>query len=239
MSIRINNFTIKSGSIHRPSSIDSYTKVLLRFNGTGGSTTFTDEKGHVFTPYGNAKISMAQSKFGGSSGEFDGNCDSIKTPYVANDFNLSTADFTLETWAYFRTVTQYRMLVGRWSGVGVNYEQCYALRAGPSGRYSFVYTVDGVNNNAIEMAGTGSITLNVWQHWAVSRQGSTLRLFIDGNCIVSGSISGGNIYNSNVNGFTVGGANNNTDCSDVYLDDLRLSVGIARYTSNFIPPAAL
>ena len=242
MSLQIHNFNITSGNIVPSSQMDSYAqyvRVLLKFDGANGSTTFTDAKGHTFTPYGNAKISTTQSKFGGSSGDFDGTNDSIKTP-DAPEFNLSTANFTMEAWVYFRQVKNYTMIAGKWSGFGINNGQCYALRINGSGQHAFAYTTNGVNNNGTDLSGTGSVAINVWQHWAVSRVGNTLKLFLDGNQIATGTISGsGTIYNSNANGFTLGGANNNTDCANAYIDDFRLTVGQARYTSNFTPPGSL
>src|SRR5689334_6463249 len=47
---------------------DSYTKALLHFNGSDGSTTFTDESGKTWSVNGDAQIDTAQSEFGGASG---------------------------------------------------------------------------------------------------------------------------------------------------------------------------
>ena len=58
---------------------DTYTKSLLHFNGSDGSTTITDESGKTWTAYDNAQIDTAQSKFGGASMLLDGVGDYIKT----------------------------------------------------------------------------------------------------------------------------------------------------------------
>ena len=75
--------------------------LLLNFDGANNSTTFTDSSSynHTGTAYGNAKISITQSKFGGSSGYFDGTGDYVQFPYNSI-FDLSSGDWTLEAWFY-------------------------------------------------------------------------------------------------------------------------------------------
>jgi hypothetical protein len=67
---------------------------LLHFDGSDGSTTFTDVTGTIWTANGNAQIDTAQSVFGGASGLFDGTGDFITTP-DATKFSLSNADFCI------------------------------------------------------------------------------------------------------------------------------------------------
>ncbi|MGE3298622.1 MAG: phage tail protein, partial [Porticoccaceae bacterium] len=64
---------------------------LLHMDGTNGSTTFTDQKGHTFTATGNAQISTAQSKFGGASALFDGTGDLVSSADHA-DWALGAGD---------------------------------------------------------------------------------------------------------------------------------------------------
>jgi hypothetical protein len=80
---------------------DSFTKVLLHFDGLDASTTFTDNNAggsaHAWRAAGNAQIDTAQFKFGGSSGLFDGSADYVSTP-DSSDFTLSSKVFTIECW---------------------------------------------------------------------------------------------------------------------------------------------
>src|SRR5690606_29617491 len=77
-------------------------KVLLHFEGSDGSATFTDSNiggaAKTWTANGNAQIDTAQSKFGAASGLFDGTGDYITTP-DHNDFTLGSSDFTIDFWA--------------------------------------------------------------------------------------------------------------------------------------------
>src|SRR5690606_34123168 len=82
-----------------PSSTDPYwssVSSLLHFNGSNGSTTFTDEKGVGWTASGDAEISTAQSKFGGSSLSLDGTGDWLDASNAG--FTFGTGDFTIEAW---------------------------------------------------------------------------------------------------------------------------------------------
>ena len=83
--------------------------LLLHGNGTNGSTTITDSSPSpkTVTAVGNAQISTAQSKFGGSSIAFDGTGDYLSVP---NDgtLQMGSVDFTIEFWIYFNSLSGYQ-----------------------------------------------------------------------------------------------------------------------------------
>jgi len=76
---------------------------------------------------------------------------------------------------------------------------------------------------------TTSITHGTWYHIAGVRSGSNCMLFKNGILQQSGTAS------DNISGtaITIGGSSSSYS---FYLDELRLSKGIARWTSNFTPP---
>jgi hypothetical protein len=83
------------------STVDSYTKVLLHFDGADATTAFPDDApttvAHTWTAAGNAQVDTADSKFGGASLLLDGVGDWVTTVDSA-DFTLGTSDFTIECW---------------------------------------------------------------------------------------------------------------------------------------------
>ncbi|MGQ3180207.1 MAG: hypothetical protein ACT6SC_21675, partial [Blastomonas fulva] len=84
---------------------------LLHFNGTSGSTTFTDQKGRAWTGFGNAQITTAGSVFGGGALALDGNGDWIETA-TSTDF-VFAGDFTIECWLRLAAqTTNYMSLLG-------------------------------------------------------------------------------------------------------------------------------
>lgn len=201
---------------------DSYTKLLLHFNGTNGSTTFTDASGsaHSVTANGSAQISTAQSKFSGASGVFDGS--SYLTIPSSTDFDLGTGDFTIDFWARFNGSPGAQVFVDRGNG------QAFAVRRGGDGVLKF-------ENAGNEIGVSWSPNASQWYHIAVTRAGSTVRVFVDGAQVASGTNS------NNITGtqsLYVGQFQSWGNPFNGWMDELRISKGIARWTSNFTPPAS-
>ena len=97
-------------------SCDEYfysNSLLLHMDGANNSTTFTDNSINNFTPtvFGNAKISTAQSVFGGSSLLLDGSVDYLSYASNAN-FDYGTDDFTIEGWFRSTNVSLLQTIFG-------------------------------------------------------------------------------------------------------------------------------
>ena len=192
---------------------------LLHFNGTDASTTFTDEKSHTFTPAGNAQIDTAQSKFGGASGLFDGTGDYISTPSSA-DFAYGTGDFTWEVWVRLAVTTGNQYILDHGSNGGtLAYNGGLTYYNPTTGTGSVLYTTKPL------------LSANTWYHIAATRASGTTRLFVDG--VLKASASDSNNYGSQTlrfgdyggGGFGLNG----------WLDDARITKGVARYTADFTP----
>ena len=91
---------------------------------------------------------------------------------------------------------------------------------------------------------TGSISTNTWTHIAFTKQGTSIRLFINGSLDTTTtlSMSGGTIVGRSNQQINIGADSNSTTSPTRrivgYIDDLRITKGIARYTSTFTPPAS-
>lgn len=209
--------------------IDSYTKLLLHCNGSDASTTFTDSEitPKTMTANGNAQIDTAQSKFGGASGLFDGTGDTVTTGDNA-DWDFGTGAFTIDFWVRFNSVAQARLLeIGNKGtiGIGIMYE------TPPSG----IHLV--INGTTITFS-TWTPSANTWYHVAVVRSGSSLYVFIDGTQLGSTETNSADISGS-TEGFICGGWNSiTTQNLNGWLDEVRVSKGIARWTGNFTPETA-
>jgi hypothetical protein len=83
-------------------------------DGANNSTTFTDSSLTPKTVFanGDAKISTAQSKFGGSSAYLDGNGDHLSIPN-SSDFEFGSGDFTIEFWAYVTALKGYQAFIAK------------------------------------------------------------------------------------------------------------------------------
>lgn len=196
--------------------------LLLHFDGTDGSTTFTDNSPSpkTVTVYGNAHIETDQSQFGGASGAFDGNGDYLTVPAAAFTF---AGDFTIECWVYLNAASGY---------VPIMEGRAYATYSNfICGLYP--NNIDFVTNVG-RLTATDTLAINTWHHIAVTRASGVIRLFTNG--VVNAETF------SYATDITPAAANvrigNNVDGNFLngYLDDIRITKGVARYTDNFTPP---
>jgi len=216
---------------------DEYTKLMLHFNGADASTTFTDEIGHIFTANGNAQLDTAQKKFGTASGLFDGTGDWIDTPDHA-DFTLSSGEFTEDFWVRRAGIDSRQLICGQGNDGGGYVAIWVEFRVDNTVRAVMMKNDDTTPYSIIS---TGTITDSNWHHIAFVRDNTgtdTLRLFIDGS--VDGTVSCDDIIAADsIYKFSIGRLGEyNGLYFNGWIDEFRLSVGIARWTSNFTPPTA-
>ena len=212
----------------------SYNSVSLLLRGGTPSLVPIDESPtpKTLTVFGNAGISTTTFKYGGSALAFDGTGDCLKAP-VNTGFDFP-GDFTVEMWFYRISATGRQDLLG-------NYLDAFSgwgIATGSGSGDVFFY-----HGNSIPVAsGNGAWSANAWNHVAVSRAGSVVRLFVNGtqiaiNASYSASISANALFNVGATGTF----NNGTAAQlflNGFIDDLRITKGIARYTKSFLPPPA-
>ena len=176
---------------------------------------------------GNAQVSTAVVKFGTGSMKFDGTGDWLTfndTPNV----QLGTGNFTIEGWVYLSALGSVRGFFSKGtSTTGIS------LGVNALNQLVFNYT-------ASSLTATTVLVISTWYHVAVVRNGTAtgnVKIYLNGT---ADATSGGAI-NDNFNQTSIGyiGADR-TGASPMngYIDDLRISKGIARYTAAFTPPTA-
>jgi hypothetical protein len=201
----------------------SSVQLLLHGNGTNGSTTFTDNSNNNFslTRGGNTVISTAQSKFGGASILFDGAGNFLQIPNNSN-LTLGTGNFTMEFWIYplsqpglFNTII----------GGDATSQPIVNLRG--------IGTSSSISMNVFGSADIFNIsftfTQNNWYHVAISRSGTSLKVYVDGNQIGSTITDSTNISAPIT---CVGGLISYAQNFNGYIDDVRITKGVARYTGS-------
>ena len=207
--------------------------LLLHGDGTNGSTTIVDSSSSpkAVTAVGDAQISTAQSKFGGASLAFDGTGDYLTVPSSA-DFAFGTGDFTVEFWLKSQNSSNQRGILqisDATGGLSTSYANGLVFYF-PTGSGS----IGAVVNGAGLQSANNILSLNTWYHVAATRSGTSFAMFVDGVQIIT-STSSANLTASNL---AVGGYYNTSYLLNGYIDDLRITKGVARYTSNFTPPTA-
>jgi hypothetical protein len=79
--------------------------------------------------------------------------------------------------------------------------------------------------------GSSNAQLNVWQHISLVRNSGTITIYLNGIGIGSTST----VYNYTAQNFMIGGAHDGLSFFMGYMQDFRITKGLARYTSNFTP----
>ena len=212
---------------------DAFTKILLHMDGSNGGTSFIDSNAggsaHTWTAT-SVTTSATQVKFGSASLS-DAAAGSIRTPDHV-DFTLGSGDFTIDTWFWVA------------GGAGANRFFCGQCDASASdasiqcginlSNQMFIFIQGGV----FQVVGTTTFTTPGWHHYAVVRTGNILKMFIDG-VQEGGNVSITVAVHDSASSFAVGGEGNfNGVFWNGFIDEFRLSVGIARWTANFTPPVA-
>jgi hypothetical protein len=201
----------------------SKVKLLLHMDGTSGSTTFVDNSpvGYTMTAFGDAQIDTSNVKFGTGSLVSDSTGDYLEIDYPDKGFitAVATDPWTAEMWVYSNTYNSIR-----WNSPSATQ---FSLGAYNGFSADFLLApITGANLSTTNYA----VPTFSWSFIAVVNDPvtATMRLYINGVEVASqtnkpmttmarvsapGSIS----FNGNV-------------------DDVRITVGVARYTSNFTPP---
>lgn len=154
---------------------------LVQANGSDGATSITDtglsSTSHTWSLGGNAALTTAEKKFGSAAIAFDGSGDYAQMAASA-DMSFS-GDFTQEVWLRSNSWSGYRML---WNTSAVDEFQVIVSDTGAIQFY--------VSGGLVAGSSTSIMTTGVWQHVALTRCGSTAKLWVDGTVVATGTLSG-------------------------------------------------
>lgn len=223
--------------------IDPYAAnvvLLMHGEGTDGSNVFVDSsnQSNTFTAKAGSRISTLNKKFGAGALYFNGNTTGVYTN-SKSDFAFGSDDFTVECFVYATAnADQNSRIVNfglHWSNVdswSINFNDFYSRKI----------SLASYKLGASRLCESVTLTnINTWYHVAVTRSGGVFRLFVDGVLeSANSSYIGIPIETSTTNICCIGGAYNLSQDEDFagYIDEFRITKGVARYTENFTPPAA-
>jgi hypothetical protein len=198
--------------------IVSNTVLLCHMDGENNSTTFIDSSAlnATITPVGNAKISIIASMFGGTSAQFDGADDGLSIPLAGG---LGAGDFTIEMWIRPGVLSGFRTLFMASSLYG------FGLTGASAAWWS----------NGSPTATTPTMSTFTWYHVACTRSSGVIRTFLNGT--VSGSTFS-STFDLNFNTWYVGCLSDLSRDYSGFIDELRVTRGVALYTTNFTVPTA-
>lgn len=191
-----------------------------------GWETLGDRVGKTAAVAGDAKLTTAEKKFGTASLALDGTGDYIS--YASQpDFAYGTGAFTIEMWVYRTVSGATQIIYDQRTANPTNYAPVIFINTSNALQYN-----DGA---ASVIIGATTVPLNSWSHVAVSRSGTATQLFLNG-------VQQGSTYTDTRNYIqtpaTIGARFNNTQNFTGYIDEVRVTKGLARYTANFTAPTA-
>jgi hypothetical protein len=203
---------------------------------TGGTALLNFTNAGIFDNTGknnletvaDAQIDTGTKKYGTGSMEFDGTGDRLVIPYSPY-LLLESGDFTVEMWLYKNANTAYMTACGNLSSPNTNSWQILSDVNGTK--------ITWFSNDFFQLTGTTTLNTSTWYHVAFVRSGSSFKLYVNGTEDASTT----NSVNFNVtNSLFVGHTPELTAGRDWngFIDDLRITKGVARYTTTFTPPTS-
>ncbi|OHB43896.1 MAG: hypothetical protein A2Y13_01295 [Planctomycetes bacterium GWC2_45_44] len=207
---------------------DAYTKLLCHFDGTDADTT--DQiaiTGQTISLEGTAQLDTAQKAFGTASLLLDGDSDYVTIP-DSEDWNFGSGDFTIDFWVRFAVVP---------TGVDV---ACFCGQSDGVGNYWWLrYYAGGIafatgESPYITLGAAVSIVADTWYHIELVRNGDTMTIRLDGIAIATTSSIGALTNVPAV--LEIGGYQGASWPLNGWIDEFRISKGIARWTADFTPP---
>jgi len=179
---------------------------------------------------GNAQLSTSVKKYGSASIYFDGSGDWLFAPKTADMVIPASSTFTMECWAYLTGAQNtFRMLVSEANGNSSRYLSINS--AGIEAQFG------GSSGTAV--ASNYIFTLNIWYHIALVRNGTTVSIYINGQSQSVSNPTQTNAFFDVGTGMYIGrwGGSPSYEWPG-YIDDLRITKGVARYTTSFTPPTS-
>ncbi len=215
---------------------DSYTKIMLHMEGANAGTTFIDTAygqtaAHAWTA-NSATTSTSAAKFGATSCACGAGAGYIDTPDSA-DYTLGTGDWTVDFWFNRQ---------GGDGAVRIAFGQSDNAATGTSiSVYGYLSAANvcvlAVYSAGVQTAVTGTTTFTAtgWNHFAGVRTGNTLKLFVNGTQ-EGGDVAFSSTINDSSNKWAIGRAGEFASTPwNGFIDEFRLSAGVARWTANFTP----
>ena len=172
-----------------------------------------------------SEFSNTQYQFGGFSVAFNA---AATTAYDGQNaaYKTGTGPYTLEWWAYLSSVTPLQIMLDMRTNASGN-------QTSPS-IYMDANILRMFLSNADRITATGVVSANTWTSFCLCRDASTNnRLFVNGTQVGSTYVDTSN----GVSGFVFIGSSSQVDSppAGCFIDEVRVTIGVARYTSNYTP----
>lgn len=205
----------------------SYPTTLFHFDAAGPEELVVDEAGKPWDDYGLELVTNVK-KFGVASLYLDGS-DAYAQGSTSQDYEFGSGDFTVEWWEYRFNTDANEAVISR-DGTGGFCPFAFGMSDGTNSK---VYITSNGSSWDIANGKTfGAITTSTWTHYAITRSGTTFRMFKNGTQTDTWTSSAS--IKASTSDMVIGksGSNYITAC----IDEMRIVKGYAAYTADFTAP---
>lgn len=237
---------VLDGNWHHVALVRNSGSTKLYVNGTQEGSSYSDSNN--YTGATNVYVATRWD----SSGDFRGYFDDIRMSDIArytsnftaptesflgngavtipynSEFEFGTNDYTIDFWfcpnQLFSSSNKGQNIIGM---ISTSTKNLYISYNSDNTGKIYVFIGDTTGEELISLT---RLLDNVWYHIALVRNGTTVTLYIDGTSEDTYISSIDHAFES---GIII--ASEDAQCS-FYLDEVRISNGVARWTSNFTPP---
>jgi hypothetical protein len=210
-----------------PVTAATNTQLLLNFANAGIYDAAVQNNAITIS---NAQASTTIAKWSPTSMKFNGSTDYLSIP-SGNQFTLGTGDFTIEAWIYPTTTAGSQQGVLGLSTGNSTGDLVFFWNAISNASKVQLQVYNGSQANSV-----ATLSLNVWTYVAFSRTSGTVKIFLNGT--LDNTVSFGD--NCNKTACVVGRSYSglNQEYFNGYIQDLRITKGVGRYTTSFTAPTA-
>ena len=220
--------------LYNRAGINSADVKLLIHGNEGSGQSFTDSSlsNHTVTANGDVTHSTTKTKFSGGSIKFDGTSDYLDVA-ASTGFAFGTGDFTVDVFVYTDNTTADSF-----------YRRIY-MTDGPTGndatnpQLAIVPTTGLANawstSGSLDLSSTTNVADGAWHHIAMVRSSGTVTLYVDGVSEATASWTENVALNSGSPRPRIGSYDGSTGDFDGYIDEIRVTAGVALWTTRFYP----
>lgn len=227
-------FLILPVSAHA-SGCDSFAVLLAHMDGTDEGTTFTDENcsgagAKTITANGNVNTETSTFKFATAAAEFDGSGDYLSLADSADWDIDSSGTYTVDFWYRTASVAE-GYLIGQQDRSDLdNGGWAIFVRNPLDGNQFQVFIQD-----TLVIQVNHGLSADTWHHIAFERTATTAYIYRDGTLLASAANTSAT---SSSSALGVGAQLDNADRKyfNGFIDELRISKGVARYGGTGFTP---
>lgn len=197
--------------------------------------------GHTASSAGGASIQSSVKQHGAGSLLLNGTDQYVTIPNHAS-FQFGSGDFTIEAWVY-QTATagsdaaDRHPIVSRMDGSTNRSFHVGIVESSGQQKLQFSYTTDGESGTSGQYTFDCDVTINAWHNVAIVREGSNLYGFLNGTSLSSSTAGAGAISSKTIfvgtSPLTIGHRGLSDQYFQGYIDDVRVTKGLAVYTTSY------